>query len=89
MEAQLANLRLVYSDRHPEVIALLEKIKAQRETEGMDQPRAPEKSGGDDLQGARERLQELRERYTDKHPEVIAQKRRIEELEKQKTPGDR
>ena len=89
MEAQLAKLRLVYSDRHPDVIALLEKIKAERKAQGMDQPRAADKSGGDDLQGARERLQELRMRYTDKHPEVIAQKQRIEELERQQIPGDR
>jgi len=89
MEAQLAKLRLVYSDRHPEVVALLEKIQVQRRNEGLDAPRAPREPGDEDLQSARERLQKLRERYAEKHPEVIAQQKRIEELERQKAAGGR
>jgi len=87
LEAQLATLRLRYTDKHPEVIALLQKIKAQRESEGLDQAPATKQQGnGDDLRSARERLQELREMYNDKHPVVVAQKKRVAELEDQKTP---
>lgn len=81
MEERLSTLRLRFTDRHPEVVALLKQIEAYRSTMAPDSP--PDPGPQSELQGARARLEELRRTYTDKHPDVLAQIKLIEQLEQE------
>jgi uncharacterized protein involved in exopolysaccharide biosynthesis len=82
LEARLVDLRQRFNDRHPEVIALNENIRAQRQAERISQPTTSQnQANSTDLDVAKKHLEELRQRFTDKHPEVIAQTQRVKELE--------
>lgn len=82
MEERLATLRLRFTDKHPEVMALLKQVEARKSNE-VSAP--PQSSGGpSELQRAGDRLAELRRIYTDKHPEVRAQIEIVEKLEQEK-----
>jgi hypothetical protein len=76
MEARLSLLRLRFTDRHPDVVALLQQIEAHKSVTSDPRP-----DPGAELEGARARLAELRQTYTDRHPEVQAQIKLVEELE--------
>lgn len=82
LEARLADLRLRYTDQHPDVMALLQRIEAQRKAESAA-PATDEKpkNTASELQLARAQLADLRQRLTDKYPDVQQQIRKVKELE--------
>lgn len=80
METRLSTLRLRFTDRHPDVVALLQQIEAHKSVAPDLQPDPDPEAV---LQGARARLADLRQIYTDKHPEVQAQIKLVEDLERE------
>jgi uncharacterized protein involved in exopolysaccharide biosynthesis len=81
-QKRLAILKLHHEENHPSVVKQRAKVaKLQKEARAE----SPVPAAGDraaQLEAAKRDLAKLSERFTDQHPTVIAQKKRIAELER-------
>lgn len=81
-QKQLGILKLRYDEKHPAILKQRAKVarlqKEVRDEEKQKGPRTP----AEELATAKEELAELRQKFTDQHPMVIALQRRVSELEK-------
>lgn len=80
-QKQLGVLRLRHDEQHPAVLKQRAKvIRLQKDVQSDEKANAPKDRAGQ-LEAAKRDLAKMRERYTDEHPAVKAQLRRISELE--------
>ena len=81
-QKQLGILRLRYTEKHPSVLKQRAKVARLQKDVRDEEKQAPAGDRTSQLQAAKEELTVLREKFTDQHPAVIAQQRRIAELER-------
>ena len=80
-QRELATMRLRYRETHPALIKQRTKVaQLQKATRAEEAERAGA-SRTEQLADAKRELARMLERYTEKHPVVIAQRRRIAQLE--------
>lgn len=83
-QKQLAVMRLRHDEKHPVIIKQRAKIaRLHKEVRAEEAEKAPLDPAGQ-LAAARQELATLREKFTDEHPAVIAQQRRVGELEQRR-----
>lgn len=81
-QKQLGILRLRHTEKHPSVLKQRAKVARLQKEVRDEEKQAPAGDRSSQLQAAKEELTVLREKFTDQHPAVIAQQRRIAELER-------
>lgn len=76
-------MRLRHDDKHPALLKQRAKVARLQQEVRAEQKVDQKATPSDQLAAAKRDLERLLERYTDEHPTVKAQRKRIAELEQQ------
>ena len=86
LKAKYVSLAAVYGPSHPDVLSVRRQIDAFEREVSAEADKADVSKGktevSEELNAAREHLTELKQKYSNQHPDVIATERQIAELEK-------
>lgn len=75
-------MRLRHDDKHPVVVKQRAKIAQLHKAVRAEEADKPAGDPAGQLAAAKQDLAKLREKFTDQHPAVIAQQRKVAELER-------